>query len=97
MIVYLKDDCPIPPTSVIWRQHRRQNVEKWDKKYVGMMITFNELSRATSYEVVGDDDLHIAENLDPEETIAIDKKVRHGVKFEIDESLNLDHCSINRG
>jgi hypothetical protein len=70
---------------MIWRQHRRQNIEKWDERFVGMMITFNELSRAAGYEVVGDDDLYLVENLDPEEPIA-NKKVRHGVRFEIDES-----------
>lgn len=45
-----------------------------------MMISFNELSWAEGYEVVGDDDLYLVENLDPDETITTDKKVRHGVK-----------------
>lgn len=46
---------------------------------------------------MGYNDLYIDENLDLKEKAATDKKVGHGVKFEKDESLNLDDCSINFG
>jgi hypothetical protein len=60
-----------------------------------MMVAFNELNQAVGYEVVGDDDLYLVEDLDPEEKVVSDKKVEDGVKIEKDESLNLDDCSIN--
>jgi len=60
------------------------------------MVAFNELSRAASCEVVGDDDIYLVENLDPEEKIDSDKKVGDGVKIEKDENLNLDR-SIDLG
>jgi len=43
------------------------------------MITFNELSRTTRYEVIGDDDLYLAENLDLEEKVGSHVKVGDGV------------------
>jgi len=58
------------------------------------MITFNELSRATGYEVLGDDNLYIAENLDLEEKVVAHMMVGDGVHIEKDESLGLDDCSI---
>jgi len=43
------------------------------------MVVFNEPSRAASYEVVGDDDLYLAENLDLEEKVGSHVKVGDGV------------------
>jgi hypothetical protein len=28
MMIYLKDGCPIPPTSALWRQHYRDDAKK---------------------------------------------------------------------
>jgi len=61
------------------------------------MIANNELSRTTGYEVIGDDDLYLVENLDPEENVVAHKKVGVEVKIEKDESLGLDDCSIDLG
>jgi hypothetical protein len=57
-----------------------------------MMIAYNELSRATDNEIIGDDNLFIVENVDPQEKVDNDKEVGDGVKIE-DESLGLDDCS----
>jgi len=54
-------------------------------------------SRAAGYEVIGCNDLYLVEHIDPKEKVAADKKVRHRVKFENDENINLDDCSINLG
>jgi len=51
-MVYLKDGCPIPPISMLWRQHCRKDAKKWDERYVGRMIAYNELSQAAGYEVI---------------------------------------------
>jgi len=62
-----------------------------------MMIAYNELSRTTCYELIGDDILFRVENLNLEEKVAADKKVGDGVKIEKDESLGLDDYSIDLG
>ena len=46
---------------------------------------------------MGDEDLYLVENLDPEEKDFVDKKVKDGVKIDKDESLELDDCSIDLG
>jgi len=66
--------------------NRQQDAEKWDERYVGRVIAFNELSRTTCYEVVGDDDLFLVESFYLEGKIATNKKVEHEAKFEKDES-----------
>ena len=81
-MTYLKDGCPIPSIFVLWKQHRRQDTEKWDERYFGRMIVFNELSWVVGYEVIWNDDLHLVENLDHEEKIAADKKVGVEVKMK---------------
>lgn len=90
MVIYLKDNCQIPSIIVLWRQHRRQDAEKWDERYFGRMIVFNELSWVVGYEVIEDDNFRLVENLDHEEKVAADKKVGHEVKIEKDEIINLD-------
>ncbi|KEH26754.1 hypothetical protein MTR_6g071585 [Medicago truncatula] len=42
--------------------------------------------------VIGDDDLYLVENLDPEKNVVAHKKVGDRVKIEKDESLGLDDC-----
>jgi len=81
-MTYLKDGCPIPSIFVLWKQHRRQDTEKWDERYFGRMIVFNELSWVVGYEVIWNDDLHLVENLDHEEKVAADKKVGVEVKMK---------------
>jgi hypothetical protein len=39
--------------------------------------------------------LYIIENLDPEEKIVVEKKVKDDVKMEKDENFNLDNVSID--
>ncbi|AES86780.1 hypothetical protein MTR_4g014760 [Medicago truncatula] len=89
MMVYLTDDCPIPPTSVLWKQHRQEDAKSWDERYVDRMIAYNELSRAESFVLIGDDDLYHVENLDPKENFATHKKVGYGVKIEMMKALDL--------
>ncbi|AES78091.1 hypothetical protein MTR_7g024450 [Medicago truncatula] len=86
IMISLKDDCPIPPTSVLWRQHHQQDTKKWDERYVRRVISFNELSRAAGYEVVGEDDLYLVENFYLEGKVAANRKFGHEAKFEKDES-----------
>ena len=48
------------------------------------MADYNELSRAVGQELIGDDEeLHIIENLDPNERV----DPGPGVKVEVDDSL----------
>jgi hypothetical protein len=95
MMIYLKDCCQIPSTSLLWKQQIREDVKSWDEIYIKRMIACNELCCAACYEVIGDDDLYLVENLDPEENVDDDKNVEDGVKIEKDESLELDDCSID--
>lgn len=46
------------------------------------MIAYNELCWAACYEVIGDDNLYLVENLDPEENVDAGKNVEDGVKIE---------------
>ena len=83
MALDLKDDCPIPPTCNLWRQHHREDADSWPDRYVSRMVDYNELSRAAGQEMVEDDEeLYIIENLVP------DERVGHGlgVKVEVDDS-----------
>jgi len=84
MAVELKDGCLIPPTCPLWRRHAREDAQSWPDRYVSRVADYNELSRAAGVEVIGDDEeLHIIENLDPDERVG----PRHGVKVELDDSL----------
>jgi hypothetical protein len=47
-------------------------------------------------EIIGDDDVFIVENLEPQDKIANDKKLKDRVKIE-DEIIRLDDCSIDIG
>ena len=46
MTLDLKDDCPIPPTCNLWRQHHREDADSWPNRYAYRMVDYNELSRA---------------------------------------------------
>ena len=64
MKVFLKDGSPIPPTSVLWARHCREDARTWDARYVEMMVAYNVLCRAAGHEVIGDDaDLYVVENI----------------------------------
>jgi len=93
-ILHLKNDCPIPLTSVPWAPHCRDNARPENYRYIHMMIVYNELSRVTFNEIIGDDDVVIVETFDSENYVIDDKKVEDGVKIEVD-SLGLDDCSID--
>jgi len=83
MALDLKDDCPIPPTSALWRQYHREDADTWPDRYVSRMTDYNELSRAAGVEVIEDDEeLYIIENLDPDERVGPGP----GVKVEVDDS-----------
>jgi hypothetical protein len=45
MALKLKDDCLIPPTYNLWRQHHREDVDSWPDSYASRMVDYNELSR----------------------------------------------------
>jgi len=47
-------------------------------------------------EIIGDGDLFIVENLEPQDKVANDRKVRDGVKIE-NEIIRLEDCSIDIG
>jgi len=55
MIIHLKNDCHIPPTCLLWRQHARDDALSWSDRFVSRMADYNELCRAASFEVIGDD------------------------------------------
>ena len=83
MTLNLKDDCPIPPTCNLWRQHHREDAQIWPDRYVSRMVDYNELSRETGQEVVKDDEeLYIIGNLDPDERVGPGPDV----KVEVDDS-----------
>jgi len=98
MIIHLKNGCPIPPTCPLWRQHARDDALSWPGRYVSRMADYNELCRATGFEVIGDDeDLYIIEDLDLEENVVPGKKAKDGVKLEKEDSFNLDDIDIDLG
>jgi hypothetical protein len=98
MIIYLKDGCHIPPTSPLWRQHCRDDAKSWPDRYISRIADYNELCRATGYDVIGDDeDLYIIENLDPKKKVVAEKMVEDGVKIEKEDSFNLDDVGIDLG
>jgi len=98
MIIYLKNGCHIPHTCPLWRQHCRDDAKSWLGRYISRIADYNELCRAASYNVIGDDeDLYIMENLDQEEKVVAEKKVEDGVKIEKEDSFNLDDVGINLG
>jgi len=74
MIVYLNDECPISPTFM--RLHCREDAKNWGERYVNMMFVYNKLSQTTVYEVVGDDDLYLVQNLDPKENNIFTKQIK---------------------
>jgi len=85
MALYLKDDCPIPPTSALWRRYHREDVDNWPDRYASWMADYNELSRAAGLEVIKDDEeLYIIENLDLDERVG--PGPGPGVKVEVDDS-----------
>ena len=59
------------------------------------MIAYNELSRAACYDIIGDDDLYLVENLNREEKVLTGQKVEDGVKIVKDKSLGLVDCSVD--
>jgi len=59
------------------------------------MITYIKLHRTAGYDVIGDDDLYLVENLNHEEKVLTGKKVEDGVKIEKDKSLGLVDCSVD--
>jgi len=84
MALDLNDDCPIPPTCNLWRQHHREDADNWPDRYASRMVDYNELSRAAGQEVVEDDEeLYIIENFDLDERVGPGP----GVKVEVDDSL----------
>lgn len=93
-IFYLKNDCPIPLTFVLWAPHYRDNAHPEDYRCIHMMIVYNELSRVAFNEIIGDDDVVIVEIFDSQDCVTDDKKVEDGVKIEVD-SLGLDDCSLD--
>jgi len=98
MIIHLKNGCPIPPTCSLWRQHARDDALSCPDRYVSRMADYNELCRATDFEVIGDDqDLYIIENLDLDEKVVAGKKTEDGVKFEKEDRFNLDDIDIDLG
>jgi len=83
MALDLKDDCLIPHTCNLWRQHHREDADSWPDRYDSRMVDYNELSRAAGQEVVEDDEeLYIIENFDPDERVGPGP----GVKVEVDDS-----------
>lgn len=85
MALKLKDGCPIPPTSALWRQYHREDADTWPDRYVSRMADYNELSRAAGVEVIEDDEeLYVVENLDPDERVGAGPAP--GVKVEVDDS-----------
>jgi len=48
---------------MLWRQHCRNDAKKVDERYDGRMVSYKELSRVAGYEVIGDDDLYLVENI----------------------------------
>lgn len=44
--IYLNDDCPIPPTCVLWERHRQQDASDWEFRYFSRMVRYNELISA---------------------------------------------------
>jgi len=98
MIIHLKDDCPIPPSCQLWRQHARDDALSWPDRYVSRMADYIELCGAAGVEVIGgDQDLYIIENLDPKEKVVAGKKVEDSVKLEKEDNFNLDDIDINLG
>ena len=55
MALDLKDDCSIPRTCNLWRQHHREDAQSWPDRYVSRMADYNELGRAAGQEVVEDE------------------------------------------
>ena len=83
MTLDLKDDCPIPHTSALWRRYHREDADTWHNRYVSRMADYNELGRAACVKVIEDDEqLYIIENLDPDERFGSGP----GVKVEVDDS-----------
>jgi len=83
MALDLKGDCPIPPTSALWRRYHREDVDTWPDRYASRMADYSELSRAAGVAVIEDDEeLYIIENLDPDEMVGSGPRV----KVEVDDS-----------
>lgn len=86
MALDLKDDCLIPPTWPLWRQHHREDAQSWPDRYASRMTDYNELSWAAGQEVIGDDEeLYVIENFDPDERVGLGPGP--GVKVEVDDSF----------
>ncbi|KEH34242.1 hypothetical protein MTR_3g463560 [Medicago truncatula] len=69
-----------------------------DRRYISRMTDYNELGRAASVDVIGDDqDLYIIENLDPKDKVVDENKTEDGVKIEKGDSFNLDNVDIYLG
>jgi len=85
MALDLKDDCPIPPTSALWRRYHREDADTWPDRYASRMADYNEISRAAGVAVIEDDEeLYIIENLDPDERVGPGSGP--DVKVEVDDS-----------
>ncbi|AES82174.2 hypothetical protein MTR_7g109380 [Medicago truncatula] len=92
------DDCPIPPTWPLWRQHARDDAKSWLDRYISRMTDYNELFRAKGVEVIGDNqDLYIIKNLDQEYKVVAGKKVEDGVKIEKEDNFNPEDMDIDFG
>jgi len=84
MAMELKNGCLIPPTCPLWRQHAQEDAQSWPDRYVSRVADYNELSQMAGVEVINDDEeLHIIENLDPNERVG----PGHDVKVEVDDNL----------
>jgi len=89
MIIYLKDCCQIPPTSLLWKQHCREDAKSWDERCVQRMIAYNELCRAVGYEAIGDDDLYFVENLDMKRILMLTRILEMESRLKRMKALNL--------
>jgi len=96
MIVYLKVGCPIHLIFVLCAQHYRDAEKSWDARYAHKMIVYNELSRTTDNKIIGDNDLFIVENLEPQEKLLLIRRLEMESRLKM-KALNLMIVAYNLG
>jgi len=43
VLIFLKDGCPLPPSSTEWHNHKNEEAVTWEDKYLDQYVLFRKL------------------------------------------------------
>jgi len=50
VLLFLKDDCPLPPSSTKWNNHRSNDAPTWKFEYLDQQARFRDLMKIETGE-----------------------------------------------